>query len=301
MSLGLIKSFQSEREENPNRRGFYAGRMLAFFVLNRNSLGLPLEVCYNFSDEPVEDVMKVLVVDDLHINRIVASRILQKGGHTVKAVESGVEAIAALYREDFDLVLMDINMPDMNGMEAARIIRNNISAFRSRKIMILAFTSGTEHTINDFKTAGMNGYIAKPINPRQLMEAIERYSRNRSLFQEDGVTNQDVLVIDDNEMTRDVLILLLEEEGFSVNGCADGMSALDLAKQKLFKVFVVDYRMPRTNGDEVASLLRKLSPESFIIGYSVESKEQEFLSAGADKFILKDRLLAELLPSIRKQ
>ncbi len=244
--------------------------------------------------------MKVLVVDDVHVNRLVASRILQKGGHTVKTVESGVEAIAALYREDFDLVLMDIQMPDINGMETARIIRNS-SAIRSRKIVILAFTSDTEHTINDFKKAGMNGYIAKSVNPRQLLETLERYERDGRLVQEDCVTKYEVLVIDDNEMTRDVLILLLEDEGFSVNGCADGISALDLAKQKPFKVFLVDYRMPRTNGDEVASLLRKLSPESFIIGYSVESKEQEFLSAGADKFILKDRLLAELLPSIRKQ
>ncbi len=245
--------------------------------------------------------MKVLVVDDLQINRLVASRILQKSGHIVKAVGSGADAIAELYREDFDLVLMDIYMPDLDGLETARIIRSNFSAFRSRKIVILAFTSDTTLTVDALKKAGINGQLTKPIDPHQLADAMDKYEWYLSLVREDGVNNRDVLVIDDNEMTLDVLTLLLKDEGFSVKGCIDALSALDLAKSNPYKVFLVDYRMPKINGDQVTNMLRKLNPGAFIVGYSVESREQEFLSAGADKFVSKDRLLAELLPLIRRR
>ncbi len=119
--------------------------------------------------------MRVLVVDDIHINRLVASRILQKGGHIVKAVESGIKAIAELCREDFDIVLMDMQMPDISGIEAAKIIRKSYCAVNRNQIPILAFSSGSAHSISDLKTAGINGYIAKPINPHNLIATIEQY------------------------------------------------------------------------------------------------------------------------------
>ncbi len=124
--------------------------------------------------------MKVLVVDDVRINRIVASRILEKGGHKVKAVESGIEAIAELCRHDFDIVLMDIKMPDMSGIETAMIIRKSISAIGGREITILAFSANNDHSIDDLKKAGINGYIAKPINPDRLMKTIRQYERKLS-------------------------------------------------------------------------------------------------------------------------
>lgn len=110
-----------------------------------------------------------------------------------------------------------------------------------------------------------------------------------------------VLVIDDNEITREALKILLEDEGFAAHSCANGRSALDLTKEKYFSVFIIDYRMPEMNGDAVAAVLRKLYPESFIIGFSLESKEQEFLEAGADTFIIKDHFDKKLIPLIRQR
>jgi CheY-like chemotaxis protein len=115
------------------------------------------------------------------------------------------------------------------------------------------------------------------------------------------VNKKAVLVIDDNEITRETLKILLEDEGFTANSCANGRLALNLTKEKHFSVFIIDYRMPEMNGDEVAAVLRKLYPESFIIGFSLESKEQEFLKAGADTFIIKDHFDKKLIPLIRKR
>ncbi len=112
---------------------------------------------------------------------------------------------------------------------------------------------------------------------------------------------EEVLVIDDNQMTRDTIKLLLEDQGFSVEGCPNGKSALDLTKRKNFAIYLIDYRMPGMKGDAVAAIIRKLSPDAYIIGFSLESKEQAFLEAGADKFIIKEHFDKKLIPLIKKK
>lgn len=113
------------------------------------------------------------------------------------------------------------------------------------------------------------------------------------------MAEEEVLVIDDNELIRDGLKLLLESEGYSVTCCADGMSAIALAKEKRFGTFLIDYRMPGMNGDEVTLLLRQSYPEAFIIGYSMEHRGRAFLTAGANTFMLKDDIDKQLPPLLK--
>ena len=113
------------------------------------------------------------------------------------------------------------------------------------------------------------------------------------------VAREEVLVIDDNQIIRDVLTRLLESEGYSVTCCADGMSAIALAKEKRFGTFIVDYCMPCMNGDEVTLLLRQSYPEAFIIGFSAEHKDRAFLMAGANTFMLKDDIDKQLPPLLK--
>ena len=109
-----------------------------------------------------------------------------------------------------------------------------------------------------------------------------------------GVNGEEVLIVDDNQLTRDVLKKLLESEGFSVTCCGDGRSAIDLAKEVKFNTFLIDYRMPGMNGDEVTVQLRRSYPEAFIIGFSMEHKDRAFLTAGANTFLFKDDIDAQL-------
>lgn len=115
------------------------------------------------------------------------------------------------------------------------------------------------------------------------------------------MTVGDVLVVDDNELTRVTLTQLLKEEGFTVDSCASGRSALDLTIRKPFQIFVIDYSMPEMKGDAVTAEVRKLHPSSFIIGFSFEPKESAFLEAGADKFLLKEYLLNDLVGLIKER
>ncbi len=110
-----------------------------------------------------------------------------------------------------------------------------------------------------------------------------------------------VLIIDDDRTTRDSLRMLLEFEGYHVSSCESGASAFDLIKENQFEVFIIDYRMPEMNGDEVARLLRPLCPHAFLIGFSLESKGREFVAADANAFISKAVLVHELVPLIKKR
>ena len=110
---------------------------------------------------------------------------------------------------------------------------------------------------------------------------------------------ESVLVIDDNKITRDILRTILESEGYAVTCCADGLSAIDTAKEKVFSVFLVDYRMAAMNGAETTAVLRRMHPEKLIIGFSIENREPDFLKAGADMFIRKDELSSRLVEDLQ--
>ena len=111
--------------------------------------------------------LRILVVDDVATNRFVASRLLSKGGHQVDLAGDGAEAVDKVKARDYDIVLMDVQMPVMNGVEATAAIR----ALGQPKagIPIIAMTA---HAMDGDReallSAGMNDYISKPIDPGQL-------------------------------------------------------------------------------------------------------------------------------------
>jgi len=117
--------------------------------------------------------IEILLVEDNPVNQLFARRLMEKRGHRVRVESDGRAALAAIEEAAFDLVLMDVQMPVMDGWEAARRIRARELGTASH-IPIIAMTahamSGDRETC--FK-AGMDGYVAKPVNPDELFAAIE--------------------------------------------------------------------------------------------------------------------------------
>jgi signal transduction histidine kinase len=117
--------------------------------------------------------LRVLVVDDNRVNRIVAVKSLEALGAEADAAESGPAALAAVQTAPFDLVLMDINMPSMDGLEATRRIRRLGGA--PAAIPILALTADVMRRQYDaYLAAGMNGVVPKPFSPGQLVAEVMR-------------------------------------------------------------------------------------------------------------------------------
>ncbi|MEZ0374433.1 MAG: ATP-binding protein, partial [Candidatus Sericytochromatia bacterium] len=118
---------------------------------------------------------RILMVEDNLINQVVAEAILLKLGYEVVAAENGFEALKELTKSDFDLVLMDCQMPEMDGYEATRRIRRGEGGTRPM-IPIIAVTAHT--LVGDREkclAAGMDDYLAKPVDPEQLGEMLTRW------------------------------------------------------------------------------------------------------------------------------
>jgi CheY-like chemotaxis protein len=117
--------------------------------------------------------LRVLLAEDNAVNALLASVLLRKVGHHVTHVVTGRKALDALALNEFDLILMDVQMPEMDGMEATAEIRRSEARTR-RHIPIVAFTA---HAMAEdrkrFLDAGADGYLTKPFSPEQLHAVIE--------------------------------------------------------------------------------------------------------------------------------
>jgi PAS domain S-box-containing protein len=118
---------------------------------------------------------RVLLVEDNPINQKLGRRMLEKMGHEVTLAGNGLEAVAAWESGAFDVILMDVQMPEMDGFGATAVIREREKSTGGR-IPIIAMTA---HAMKGDEerclAAGMDGYVSKPINPGKLFEAVERY------------------------------------------------------------------------------------------------------------------------------
>jgi two-component system sensor histidine kinase/response regulator len=128
----------------------------------------------------------ILLAEDNPVNQRVAAGILEKRGHTVTVVENGLEALQAIKVQRFDLVLMDLQMPEMDGFAATTSIRE-LERISGAHLPIVAMTARAMKGDRECcLEAGMDGYVAKPINPKELLATIENLIKHREL------TNQHV-------------------------------------------------------------------------------------------------------------
>jgi len=117
--------------------------------------------------------LRILLVEDNKVNQRLAERLLTRDGHTVKIAATGIEAVEASGAAMFDVILMDVQMPEMDGFEATRAIRRREAAGQAGRIPIVAMTAHAMTGDRDkCLEAGMDGYLAKPIHWRELREVL---------------------------------------------------------------------------------------------------------------------------------
>jgi len=137
-----------------------------------NAPTLQKEVNYSNGVEKHIDELKVLLVEDNMMNQLLAKKVLEDWGWKIDVVENGVEALDKLQAKDFDIILMDIQMPEMDGYETTRKIRDDMPAPKCN-VPIMAMTA---HVMPNEEekcyNAGMNGYISKPFDTKVLYEKI---------------------------------------------------------------------------------------------------------------------------------
>jgi len=123
--------------------------------------------------DQTDSPLRILLAEDNRVNQLLAARMLEKQGHTVVAVQNGREALDAIAHHSFDLALIDVQMPDMDGLEATRLIRKREQETGRSHLPLVALTA---HAMTGDRerclAAGMDGYVPKPINPQQLFAVI---------------------------------------------------------------------------------------------------------------------------------
>ncbi len=124
----------------------------------------------------MSDRKKVLVAEDSSVIQNLTKRILQFQNYEITSVRDGQQVIDALQKENYDVILMDINMPKMNGMECSRAIRSLDDKEKSRIPIIAISGNAMNYSEEDFKNAGINEFIQKPIDFDQLVETVQRYT-----------------------------------------------------------------------------------------------------------------------------
>jgi CheY-like chemotaxis protein len=125
------------------------------------------------ADEPKAGPLRILVADDNAVNVKVVTSLLSRLGHPAEVATNGLEVLAAMERHPFDLVFLDIQMPEMDGLEAARRIREH-GHMRDRPWLVALTANAMSSDREECLAAGMNDHVPKPIGLKQLAAALER-------------------------------------------------------------------------------------------------------------------------------
>jgi two-component system sensor histidine kinase/response regulator len=141
---------------------------------------IPLITRFSLADarEPSTS-LRVLVVEDNPVNQRLIARLLEKRGHRVVVVANGREALDALQKESYDLVLMDVQMPVMDGFEATAVLREKETGTGNHQTVIALTAHAMKGDRERCLSAGMDGYLAKPIRSQELDDLLENFVAHR--------------------------------------------------------------------------------------------------------------------------
>ncbi|MGD1841918.1 MAG: response regulator [Thermonemataceae bacterium] len=183
--------------------------LLTFKKVTEDIFDTPQNIILPMADG-LKDV-QLLLVEDNKLNQYVARQILEDWKVKVEVANSGLEAIEKIVKKDYDVILMDLQMPDMDGYETTKYIRNNLTAPEAN-IPIIALTADAfPETQAKALAAGMNDFVTKPFNQEELFSAIYKYSRQR-LIQPAFTDEMLIESIEDDHIDVDYLKRVLNND-----------------------------------------------------------------------------------------
>lgn len=209
----------------------------------------------------------VLIVDDEKNMRLTLSDILMEEGYHVTTASTGEEAVAMCEMHGFDVILMDVRMPGINGVEAFRRIRRHREGVRV--IMMSAYS------VDDLKQAALDegaiAFLPKPLDVQKVVQMIGE------------VHDTAILIVENDEGVASALTDSLKNNGYRVSLANSPHDALDLVEQIRFDVVFIDTQLPIMNGLELYLAIRKLTPTAVAIMLTGNEAEFEKLAKEAVK------------------
>ncbi|HEX3872098.1 MAG TPA: response regulator, partial [Pirellulales bacterium] len=182
--------------------------------------------------------LRLLLAEDNQVNQVLAVRLLEKRGHSVVVCSNGREAVDHVEREPYDLVLMDVQMPEMDGFEATAAIRAREEG-NARHIPIVAMTAhAMKGDREQCMASGMDGYVTKPLQPLELFEVVERLGacgngRPETTPSAEPVLDEEVAlsrVDGDRELLNELVGIFLRESAQWIAEARQAIETSDLAR-----------------------------------------------------------------------
>ena len=243
--------------------------------------------------------LSALVVDDNVTSREILQDMLESFSFHVTLAESGEKGLDAIEnasrKQPVDLVIMDWKMPGMDGIETARRLKGN-PQFGKIPPIILVTAYGREEIMQQAESAGLDGYLIKPVSPSTLFDAImqafgqESLDDTRTAFDKavetidiESMRGASLLLVEDNEINQQVACEILEGAGLQISIANNGREAVDMVKETIFDAVLMDIQMPVMDGYAATRAIR-------------EWEEGKELKAQGSKLKAENELKAESSP-----
>lgn len=230
---------------------------------------------------------RILCAEDNDVNRKLVELMVQRTGADIVHVSNGAEALDAATHGSFDLILMDIQMPVMNGRDATAALRE-----AGINTPIIALTANVmAEDIEDYRRAGCTDHLAKPIDKRRFYEILARYLTldEWPTPTEDQQYEGTVLVAEDNDDNRRLVERLLGRFGLDVIAVTSGREAVQIALAKTVHLVLMDRHMPDMDGPAATRMLRQTGFRRPIIAFTAGDQREieELVDAGCDGVLNK--------------
>jgi len=251
--------------------------------------------------------LRVLIVDDNPTNRRILEGFLGRIGMRTECVESGPDALdaldAAVDHDAFDMAILDVHMPDMDGFEVARSIRDD---HRFDELVLITITSAGRPGDGALcEQLGISSYLLKPITPTELRDAIQlTLARDHETPGQGSLVTRHslreaweslhVLLAEDNQVNQRLAVAVLERLGHQVRVAKNGVEAVEFLEKHHFDLVLMDVQMPEMGGVEATQLIRRIEAERgghipivAMTAHAMAGDRERFLEAGMDEYISK--------------
>ncbi|MBI3651576.1 MAG: response regulator [Acidobacteria bacterium] len=265
--------------------------------------------------------LRVLIVDDNATNRRLLQALLMSWQMTPTLVDTGTAALALLKERQpsqnpFQLVLLDYQMPEMDGLTVFEEMRAEATLADTPVIMLTS--TAQPGMAAHCQQLGLAGYLTKPILQRDLLEAItmvlskDSFIRQQVAVQEQRVAPNSspnrlrILLAEDNKVNQLLAVRMLEKRGYMVTVVANGKLAVTAYEQERFDLILMDVQMPEMNGYEATARIRQLENTSHLhipivamTAKAMKEDREECLKAGMDAYLSKPFQIGELVQIIQ--
>jgi len=244
---------------------------------------------------------RMLIVDDNQTNRRILREMLAAEGVNVDEASTAADGLDALRRTRYDLAILDVQMPDMDGFQLATAVRGEKKLARTNLLMLTS--AGQRGDGERCRELGIRGYLTKPISRSDLLEALGTVLAaapgeagtpqvvTRHTIAESRRTLR-VLLAEDNPVNQQVAVAMLVKRGHEVHVSSNGREAVDAVRERDYDIVLMDIQMPEMDGFEATRAIRATTkgkdlPIVGLTAHALSGERERCLSHGMTEYLAK--------------